>query len=67
MPPTERPRPRKAVIDRLGRGSKPTGTGLSCIRMRAESCHRLNRAEYRNAVRDLLALDIDINDMLPNR
>ncbi len=27
--------------------------------------HRLNRAEYANAVRDLLALDLDAGDMLP--
>jgi hypothetical protein len=27
--------------------------------------HRLNRAEYKNAVRDLLAVDIDVSDLLP--
>jgi len=27
--------------------------------------HRLNRAEYRNAVRDLLAVDIEVDDLLP--
>ena len=32
---------------------------------RTEALHRLNRAEYRNAVRDLLALDIDVSAMLP--
>ena len=32
---------------------------------RTEALHRLNRAEYRNAVRDLLALDIDVSSMLP--
>ena len=26
---------------------------------------RLNRAEYKNAIRDLLALDIDVTTMLP--
>jgi mono/diheme cytochrome c family protein len=29
------------------------------------SLHRLNRAEYRNAIRDLLALDIDAASLLP--
>ena len=29
------------------------------------AAHRLNRAEYGNAVRDLLALDIDVSAMLP--
>jgi mono/diheme cytochrome c family protein len=28
--------------------------------------HRLNRAEYRNAIRDLVALDIDVTSLLPN-
>jgi len=32
---------------------------------RTETIHRLNRAEYRNAVRDLLALDIDVAELLP--
>ena len=32
---------------------------------RTETIHRLNRAEYRNAIRDLLALDIDVASMLP--
>jgi hypothetical protein len=29
------------------------------------SIHRLNRAEYRNAVRDLLGLDVDVTTLLP--
>jgi mono/diheme cytochrome c family protein len=28
--------------------------------------HRLNRTEYRNAIRDLLALDIDVTELLPS-
>ena len=32
---------------------------------RTETLRRLNRTEYRNAVRDLLALDIDANSLLP--
>jgi hypothetical protein len=32
---------------------------------RTESIRRLNRTEYRNAIRDLLALDVDVNAMLP--
>jgi mono/diheme cytochrome c family protein len=28
--------------------------------------HRLNRTEYANAIRDLLALDIDVTDLLPS-
>src|ERR1019366_3660053 len=29
------------------------------------SLHRLNRAEYQNTVRDLLALDVDVTSLLP--
>ena len=32
---------------------------------RTEPFHRLNRAEYRNAVRDLLDLDLDVASLLP--
>jgi hypothetical protein len=28
--------------------------------------HRLNRAEYRNAIRDLFSLDVDVSALLPN-
>lgn len=31
----------------------------------ARTLHRLNRTEYRNAIRDLLSLDIDIASLLP--
>jgi hypothetical protein len=31
----------------------------------ASALHRLNRAEYANAIRDLLAIDIDVTAMLP--
>jgi mono/diheme cytochrome c family protein len=31
----------------------------------APELHRLNRTEYRNAIRDLLALDVDVSSMLP--
>src|SRR5262249_60938273 len=32
---------------------------------RTEGVHRLNRAEYHNAGRDLLALDLDVSELLP--
>ena len=32
---------------------------------RSETFQRLNRAQYRNAIRDLLALDVDVSAMLP--
>ena len=32
---------------------------------RINAVHRINRTEYRNAVRDLLALDVDVESLLP--
>src|SRR5207302_11177986 len=32
---------------------------------RTESLHRLNRAEYKNVIRDLLGLDVDVDALLP--
>src|SRR5262249_5857926 len=32
---------------------------------RTEGLHRLNRTEYKNSVRDLLGLDIDVENLLP--
>ena len=32
---------------------------------RTQTLHRLNRAEYRNAVRDVLGLVVDVDDLLP--
>ena len=69
MPPAGRPRPDQATyqsvvswleteLDRAAAANPNPG--------RTESLHRLNRAEYRNAVRDLLALEhLDIGILLP--
>jgi cytochrome c551/c552 len=67
MPPAGMPRPDRATLDawtaRLETGldraaaakPNPGSTGL----------HRLNRTEYTNAIRDLLALDVDESTVLP--
>ena len=67
MPPGGAPRPDRATMDafadkleaELDRAAaanpNPGFTGL----------HRLNRTEYANAVRDLLALEIDASTLLP--
>jgi mono/diheme cytochrome c family protein len=68
MPPAGMPRPDPATyaaittyleseIDRAAAARPNPG--------RTEPIHRLNRAEYRNAVRDLLALEVDVESMLP--
>ncbi len=67
MPPPGAPRPDKATADGLA-------TFLETSLDRAYTAnpnpgratmHRLNRAEYANAIRDLLALNIDATALLP--
>ena len=67
MPPAGRPRPDKPVADGVAASLE---AGLD--RAAAEhpnpgrpTLHRLNRIEYRNAIRDLLALEIDSAALLP--
>ena len=67
MPPSGARRPERAVLDalaadleaRLDKAALP-GAGLD-----APAMHRLNRTEYANAIRDLLALDVDVAVLLP--
>ena len=68
MPPPGRPRPEAATyhavagwleteIDRAAAARPNPG--------RTNAVHRLNRAEYNNAIRDLFALDVDVKSLLP--
>ena len=68
MPPPGRPRPDRgdarvlvtyleAALDRAAALDRGVG--------RTETFHRLNRAEYRNAVRDLLQVEVDVSALLP--
>jgi hypothetical protein len=68
MPPPGRPRPDAATshamaialeqdIDRAW-AARPNPGRIAAV-------HRLNRAEYNNAVRDLLGLDVDVKPLLP--
>ena len=67
MPPSGARRPERTVLDafasdlesRLDQAA-PAGAALH-----APALHRLNRTEYANAVRDLLALDVDVKALLP--
>jgi mono/diheme cytochrome c family protein len=67
MPPAGRPRPTDAAagefihwlegeLDRAGLENPDPGR---------PAVHRLNRAEYANAVRDIFGLEIDVNALLP--
>jgi cytochrome c5 len=68
MPPAGSPRPEPAVykafpesveaaLDRAA-ASKPNAGRVAL--------HRLNRTEYANAIRDILAIDVDAQTLLPN-
>jgi hypothetical protein len=68
MPPPGLPRPDKPTLDAFTAWLE-TELDLSAARApnpgRTGSVHRLNRFEYRNAVRDLLGLDVDVDALLP--
>ena len=68
MPPQPRPRPDRAAydgfrawleaeLDRAAAADPRPG--------RTEALHRLSRTEYRNVVRDLLDVDVDVSGLLP--
>ena len=69
MPPAGVPRPDKAAHEQFAlAGSKASSIAPRREQPnpgRTEPFHRLNRAEYRNAVRDLLDLDVDVAELLP--
>ncbi len=68
MPPPGRPRPEKVVYDGFVSWLETELDRAAAIDPnpgRTESLHRLNRTEYRHAVRDLLAVDMDFSNLLP--
>ena len=68
MPPSGMPRPDRATYDavagRLERSLDATWAEAPHPG-RISAIHRLNRTEYNNAIRDLLAVDMDVRDLLP--
>ncbi len=68
MPPAGKPRPANKTYDNLARWLESQIDEHAAAHPnpgRTEAFHRLNRAEYANAVRDLLALEVDVNALLP--
>ena len=68
MPPRPRPRPDQATYDGFRawlEGELDAAAAAGLNPGRTETFHRLSRTEYRNAVRDLLALDVSVDDLLP--
>ncbi len=68
MPPAGVPRPAPAVMDEFA-SSLETALDKAAAAQpnpgRTEPFHRLNRAEYRNAIRDLFGVEVDVTTMLP--
>jgi hypothetical protein len=68
MPPPGAPRPDQAGYDALASYLENEIDAAAAAHPnpgRTEPVHRLNRTEYQNAIRDLLALDIDTSALLP--
>ena len=69
MPPPGAPRPAVADAQALaGVLWRPRSTTAAAANPNPGSVriHRLNRAEYSNAMRDLFGLDVDVSTLLPN-
>src|SRR6185436_14611148 len=68
MPPAGLPRPDNATYDAVSDWLEAEIDRAAAAKVnpgRSASLHRLNRAEYANAVRDLLAVEVDAQGMLP--
>ena len=68
MPPPGRPRPDEGAYNDLASYLEKELDHAAAANPnpgRTETFRRLNRAEYQNAIRDLLSLDVDVTSMLP--
>ena len=68
MPPSGAPRPERAAIDQFAAHLESTldQNAAQHPNPGTVGLHRLNRVEYANAVRDLLAVDADVSTLLPS-
>ena len=67
MPPAGEPRPERAALETLAAylERQLDAASAEAPNPGAPSLHRLNRTEYANAIRDLLALQADASTLLP--
>ena len=67
MPPAGMPRPDEGTYDRIVDFIRSGRDHLAEVKPNPgrATLHRLNRTEYANVIHDLLALDIDVTDLLP--
>ena len=66
MPPSGQPRPTPAAMESLIRGMESQLDKAAVANLTPPGIHRLNRTEYANAIRDLLALEVDATKFLPS-
>jgi mono/diheme cytochrome c family protein len=69
MPPVGIPRPAEASYDALASYLETSLDRVAAAKPnpgRTDTFRRLNRTEYQNAIRDLLALDVDVASLLPS-
>ncbi|HVW86713.1 MAG TPA: DUF1592 domain-containing protein [Bryobacteraceae bacterium] len=69
MPPPGLPRPEEKTYDAIVSSLQTSLDSAAALKPdpgRTDTFRRLNRTEYRNAIRDLLALDVDVSTLLPN-
>jgi hypothetical protein len=68
MPPAGAPRPDRAALGAFASSLEGTldRAAVPGRSLTTPALHRLNRAEYTNAVRDLLDLDVDVSALLPS-
>ncbi len=65
MPPVDEPRPERGEYAALAGFIEQQLDAAPVVGLPAPGLHRLNRAEYGNAIRDLLGLDIDASNFFP--
>ena len=65
MPPTGARRPDPATLESLIRWMEDKLDRSAVTHVPPPGLHRLNRAEYANAIRDLLAVEVDATKFLP--
>jgi mono/diheme cytochrome c family protein len=66
MPPAGSPRIDPAVRETLVAGLEQELDRHAVVQLPPPGLHRLNRSEYQNAIRDLLALNVDAATFLPS-
>ncbi len=66
MPPAGLPRPKEADYQNLVATLETKLDAGKVDPGRTDTFRRLNRTEYQNAIRDLLAVDVDVTSLLPS-